>query len=78
MMTEKYKCIKDFTVPERDELGCPTGKLTHVLKDSVWEYANDFVGTSDVRMYLEDVGSDDEYYLDITYKTFDECFERVA
>lgn len=44
--------------------------------DSVYEYTDGYVGESDIRLYLEN-GDDDFGYIDITYKTLEEYFERI-
>lgn len=74
---QKYRCIKEFYVSKCDEDDCPTDEYLTIHKGSVYEYTDGYVGESDIRMYLED-GDDDCGYLDITFKTLEECFERIA
>ena len=52
----------------------PSRNLT--LTASVYEYTDGYVGESDIRLYLEN-GDDDFGYIDITYKTLEEYFERI-
>ena len=40
------------------------------------ECPDGYVGESDIRLYLEN-GDDDFGYIDITYKTLEEYFERI-
>ena len=42
----------------------------------MYEYTDGYVGESDIRLYLEN-GDDDFGYIDITYKTLEEYFERI-
>ena len=74
---QKYKCIKEFCVPKYDEDGCPTDEYVTIRKGSIYEHTEGYIGESDMRLYLED-GCDDHGCLDITYKTLEECFERIA
>lgn len=74
---QKYRCIKDFDVSKCDENDCPTDEYLTIHKGSVYEYTDGYVGESDIRMYLED-GDDDCGYLDISFKTLEEYFERIA
>lgn len=64
----KYKCIKSFTVPETNQ---------RIQKGTLFDYEEDYVSTSDVRLYLED-GDDDGGYIDITNELFDAYFKRVG
>ena len=74
---EKYRCIKEFNVSKYDEDDCPTDEYVTIHKGSIYEYTDGYVGESDIRMYLES-GDDDFGYLDITYETLKECFERIV
>ena len=73
---QKYKCIKEFELPIYDENECPTDNYNTIHKGSVYEYTDGCIGESDIRMYLED-GDDDFGYIDITFDTLKECFERI-
>lgn len=75
-LMEKYRCIKDFSIPKYDENECPTEEYLTVRKGAIYEHTDGYVSQSDIRLYLED-GDDDCGYLDITYKTLEECFERI-
>lgn len=74
---QKYKCIKEFELPIYDEDECPTDNYNTIHKGSVYEYTDGYVGESDIRMYLEN-GDDDFHYIDITFDTLKECFERIG
>lgn len=82
----KYKCVKEFKIPMFDEYGSLTNDYHTVHVGSVYEYEADYVGNSDVRMYLEnsDVrmylenGNSDFDWIDITFEIFDEHFERIG
>ena len=73
----KYRCIKEFELPMYDEWENPTDDYHTVHIGSIYEYEPDYVGESDVRMYLED-GDSDFDYIDITYERLEEYFERIA
>ena len=75
-LMEKYRCIKDFSIPKYDENECPTEEYLTVRKGAVYEHTEGYVSQSDIRLYLED-GDDDCGYLDITYKTLEEYFEKI-
>mgnify|MGYP001537178262 FL=1 len=74
---QKYKCIKELYLPIYDESECPTDEYATVHEGSVYEYTDGYVGESDIRLYLEN-GDDDFGYIDITYKTLEEYFERIV
>lgn len=38
---KKYRCIKEFTVPEIDDDGYETGNDLIIKKYSIWELGND-------------------------------------
>ena len=59
---QKYKCIKEFYLPKYDENECPTDEYATIHEGSVYEYTD---------------GYDDFGYIDITYKTLEEYFERI-
>lgn len=74
---EKYKCIKEFCVRKYDENDSPTDEYITIHKGSVYSTQRSYIGESDIRLYLKD-GGDDCGYLDITYKSLNEYFERIA
>lgn len=74
---ETYKCIEEFELPFFDADGKMTGGIHKVAKGSIWEYAYDYTGNSDCRLYLKNGNSDFEY-IDISYNNLEEFFERIA
>lgn len=74
---ETYKCISPLGVPLLNEKGEMTGKYKEVLKGSIWEYAHDYSGNSEARLYLKD-GNSDYDYIDITIEDLKAHFRRIA
>lgn len=74
-MSYKYKCIKTFAVPERDDFeGNQTGKDFQIIEGSIWQSEEPIKDNETEVVLTKENGA----WIDIHKDVFDRMFDPVS